>query len=349
MTQGISFLRATELAAFAGVTGASRQGMHPLLAFFPREDYGTDGIEVRVEVATTRLAQLHGWDEAVKPIGGNDLRVIKAQPGLLKAGRELTNKEESFFRAWDELVQQGQNPGEPQAAKRAKHLATITRDAMVPVEEMKHHMCQQALNGSLSAVLNGNTQTINYGLTSGTNPGTVWSNAGAKVSKDVFGWQNEFLDQADVPADTVFFNRKLFTQYLSQNTDWLSYLAANPVLAAAFAGFNSNALQFASPSAPIFMFGMTWVPVEGKYTDSNDTKQDRWPVNKLVFAAMRAPDGQIPVEWAATRNRYNPMARPAFRVFGQENPLLTVAEYSDNGIPVVRIKERIMPVNVIGT
>lgn len=349
MTQGISFLRATELAGFAGVTGASRQGMHPLLAFFPREDHGTDGIELRVEVAQTRLAKLHGWDEPVKPVQGNDLRTIKAEPGLIKAGRELTNKEESFFRAWDELIQQNQRPTEDQMAKRAKHLGTITRDAMVPVQETRHHMCQQALNGTLTAELNGHTQTIDYNLTSGTNPATVWSNTGAKISKDIYGWQDEFLDAADVPADTVFCSRKLFTTYISKNVDWLTYVAANPQLSAAFAGFDSGQLRLVSPSSPVVMFNMLWVFVEGKYTDSAGAKQDRWPVNKIVMAAMRAPDAQSPVEWAAVRNKYNPLARPAFRVFETANPLATVAEYSDNGIPVIRLKERIMPINVIGT
>ncbi len=346
MTVGISFLRATELAAFAGVTGASRQGMHPLLQFFPREDYGTDTIKIRVEVARTRLAQLHGWDEPVKPGKGNDLREIEAEPGLLKEGRELTNKEESFFRAWNQLIEQNQVPGEAQSAKRARMINTITRDSMIPVEEMKHHMCQQALAGSLQATLNGNTQTINYGLTSLSAPGTVWSNAGAKIASDIFGGQEEFLDNADVPPDTVFFNRKLFSQYLSNNTDWLSYIKENPQLAAAFAGFDSAALRFQNVASPIFMFGMLWVPVEGKYEDSTGTKQDRWPVNGLTFCAMRPPDGQVPTEWAAVRNKYTPNARPAFRVFEESNPMQTIVEYADTGIPVIRLQERVMPVTV---
>ena len=346
MTIGISFLRATELAAFAGRTGASRQGMHPLLQFFPREDYGTDSIKIRVEVARTRLAQLHGWDEPVKPGKGSDLREIEAEPGLLKEGRELTNKEESFFREWAELIEQGQMPGETQAAKRAKHVNTITRDAMVPVDEMRHHMCQQALAGSLLATLNGNTQTINYGLTSLSNAATAWTNVGATIARDIFGWQEEFLDHSDVPPDTVFFNRKLFSTYLAQNTDWLSYIKDNPQLAAAFAGFDSAALRFQNAASPIFMFGMLWVPIEGKYENSLGAKVDRWPVENLTFASMRPPDGQTPLEWAAVRNKYNPNARPAFRVFEEQNPMQTVVEYSDNGIPVIRLTERVMPVDV---
>lgn len=345
MSTGTAFLRATELAAFSGRTGHSRQGMHPLLAFFPREDYGTDEIKVRIEVAHTRLAQLHGWDEAVKPGDANDVRTITASPGLIKSGRELTNKEESFFRTWEELIEQNQVPGESQQAKRAKHIASITSDARVPVEERRHHMMTEALQGSLSAVLNGHTQTITYGLTALSVPGTVWTNTAAKISKDIFGWQEEFLDAADVPPDTVFFNRKLFTTYMSQNVDWLDYISHHPQLAAAFAGFDSSALRFQNVGSPIFMYGMLWVPIEGKYTNSAGAKVDRWPVAKLCFTSLRA-DGQNPLEWAAVRNKYNPNARPAFRVIDEANPLRTIVEYSDNGIPVIRIIERVMNADV---
>ena len=348
MTIGIDFLRAEELAG-AAQTLHTRLRNHPLLDAFPRERYGAGEIKIRVEVMEARQAKVHGWDEPVRLGEGHDLRVISVEPALIKEGREISNEEESFFRSWDELIATRQAEQSLQE-KRAKHIATITRDATLPVNERRHQLMVQCLqDGQLSIPFNGVTQTVSYGLTDLGTPTLVWSNASAKIAREIYELQDAFEDNADVPADTVFFNPKLFSTYLAQNTDWLDYLKNNPVLAAAFAGYSPSNMRFHMPKQPFVMFDMLWVPVPGKVINDAGTKVDRWDVNQLTFAALNAGDGQQVLEWSAAQNKYQPTADPMFRLFMKDDPMQAIVEYSDNGIPAVRIRERIQTFDCTST
>ena len=91
---------------------------------------------------------------------------------------------------------------------------------------------------------------------------------------------------------------------------------------------------------------MLWVPVTGSYTDRNGNTVARWPTDKLTFGAFRGEDGQQVLKWSSVRDEYCPDGRARFRTFEKQDPIQYFVEHAHNGVPIIRIRERVQTLDV---
>lgn len=341
----IPFLAAEELAGAGDVLG-EKLTMHPLDQLFPRIVHDGPSIEFRLRVMSAYAADNVGADAPANQAKSHDIRVINGEPLNWREARHLTNSEVSFFRRYDQLKKTNMLTGTHQS-RRGQILTDVAREAMMPVKEGAHRLKAEALQGSVTYRLGGVNTTTSYGLTALTKVGTAWSNAAAPIVTDVYELMDEFETNANVPPDTVIFNPRIWSQYFAGNTEFTTYVKQSPRMAEAFLGQGGGIRPMQQIArAPFTMFGMVWVPVWGSYVDRDGATQARWPLDKLTMLALNAGDGQQVLEWGSVRDEYCPEGQGRYRTRTEDNPIRYAAEYADNGIPIIRIQERVQTVDL---
>lgn len=347
MTTG--FFEKGELAGFRDVLHEKLR-LHPLDQLFPDEVHEGTGIDVDVEVHSTFAADPTDRGEPSPYASPNAFRTIRAEPVQIRNARPLSNKEVSFFRGLGELGQVSGLTGSL-ATKRARKITDLTRKVVLPVEERRHAMQAEALQGSVSLRIGGVVQAFSYGINDLTvAAGTPdWSNAAATIVQDIYKIADEFEVAGNVRADTVIFDKRMFGEYFIKNTEWKALVDKNEGMAKAFQGFfqaDGDLRAMVAPTRPFQMFDMTWIPVSGSYIDKLGATNQRWNLKKLALLALDAGDGQRVLEWASNQDEYNPAGLPAMRDWTQQDPIAHKVEYSLNGVPMIYIKERVQVVTI---
>jgi hypothetical protein len=322
----------------------SRLDLHPTDAFFPTVVHEGSYVELDVKKWKTYAADPVDFGQASPYADPHDFRTVRATPIQLRNARPMSNKEISFFRKYGMIRQTG-GVTRTQESRRGELMAEIARETMLPVEERKHIMQCEALRGSVDLNIGGQVVNTPYGLNALTVPGVPWATTGTSDPVvDIYAMKDEFLDHAEVEADTVFFDRRIFAQYFAPSAAWNETMKRNPDMTKAFTGFlgaDGDIRNFAVPRQPFVMFDMLWVPVSGSYVNKAGASVRRWPLNQLTVAALSAGDGQRILQWAATMDEYNPTGQPAMRVLSKDDPISHRTEYSLNGVPLIRVKERV--------
>lgn len=340
----IPFFEASELAGARDVLHEKLRN-HPLDALFPREVHEGSFIEVDVKVHSPYAADPTDRGAPTPFADPHDTRIVRATPVQLRNGRPLSNKEVSFFRRYGQLRQVA-GITETQERRRSRHITDITREVFLPPEERKHVMQAEALQGSVTLKIGGVSQAFSYGL----NDLTVavgspnWALAAADIVQDIYKMQGEFEDAGNVPPDTVIFNKRMFETYFIGNTEFTDYVKSSPQLSEAFSGFFGRDRELSAmvaPSAPFRLFDMNWIPLTGSYLDTDGNTTSRWPLTRLGLVALDAGDGQRVLEWAANPDEYMPNGTPEFRTWQTTDPIGYMTEYTEAGVPMIYIRERV--------
>ncbi|MFH1568525.1 MAG: major capsid protein [Gemmatimonadota bacterium] len=340
------YLKAQHLAG-AGQALMELSTAHPLLSLFEREVYDGTTIEVPISLGRVLAADPVHPDEPTPQGDEHDIEVILASPEFFRWGRALKNSEISFFRMIGEL-QKVKTLTTTQQQKLQRAVTKLARETMMPVVERIHAMEAQALQGTVTLKIGGQAQTHSYGLTSLTQPGTTWSNAGASVLSDIYDAQDEFEDNCNVRPNVAICNKRMFSNYLASNTAFNAAVNANPELAKAFAGFNPTGEIGAmkAPTQPFRWMDMLWVPVTGTFVDTDGATNNRWNPEIITLAALDTDEEKV-LEWGAVRDAYSPEGLPAFDVYESQDPKAYNARYADNGVPIVRHRRRVQTWDVV--
>lgn len=340
---GLPFFEASTLDGAAD-TLHNRLSLHPVDAFFPTKVFEGDHIELDVKKWETYAADPVDYGVPTPNADPHGFRTVRATPVQLRNGRPMSNKEISFFRKYGKL-RQSNGVTQTHEARRQELITEIARETMMPPEERKHVMQCEALRGNVSLRLGGQTVATSYGLTALPAPSIPWATVATSTPvQDVYKMKEDFLATAEVDADTVFFNRVVFSLFLSKSAEWREVIKRNPDAAKAFSGFfasDGDIRALASPNRPFEMFDMLWVPVGGSYKNRQGATALRWPTNIMTVAALNAGDGQQVLQWATTMDEYCPDGMPKMRVLKKDDPISYQTEYTVTGVPVIRIKERV--------
>jgi hypothetical protein len=332
--QGLPFFEASTLDGAAD-TLHNRLNLHPTDDFFPFRLHEGAYVELDVKKWETYAADPVDWGVATPHADPHGFRTVRATPVQLRNGRPLSNKEVSFFRNYGQ-IRQTAGVTRTQEARRQELITDIARETMMPPEERKHVMQCEALRGSVSLQLGGQTVVTSYGLNALTVPTVPWATVATSTPvQDIYDMREEFLEHAEVLPDTVFFNRGVFASYFTRSPEWREVMQQNPDMAKAFTGFlpaDGDLRRLAVPNQPFEMFDMLWVPVSGRYKDQQGNTNDRWPLEDITVAALAAGDGQRVLEWGTTMDEYCPDG---------DDPIGYMTEYTVTGVPVIRIKERV--------
>ena len=233
-------------------------------------------------------------------------------------------------------------------AERDAKMVDLAGQVFRPVREGVHRVMAEALRGSVNYKVGGVEVNDSYALTALDGVSASWATASTDIPADVYAILDDFEDNAGVPADTIFYSPKIWNSYFTGNTAFIAWLKANPELARSFIGQGGTVLPNQQTARASFqMFGVNWVPVWGSYTDRNGATQPRWPVAKMTVAALNVGDGIRTLEWGSVRDEYCPDGQPTPRTRMTDNPITHTVEYADNGVPIIRVPDRVCVVDLV--
>lgn len=340
--------KAAELAGVVDVLGSNTTAW-PLQAYFPRTVHSGSEIKFRLRDLSRNVAADNvGFDEPARRIAGKPTKEITAEPIAWRHEYALSNSEIAFFRRYNELQLQAPGMAGALVGERDAKLMDVAGQVFRPVREGVHRVMSEALRGTVNYKVGGVEMNDSYGLTALDGVSASWATASTDIPKDMYAILDAFEDAAGVPCDTIFYSPKVWTSYFTGNTAFVAWLKANPELSRAFIGQGGTVLPNQQTSrAPFQMFGVNWVPVWGSYTDRSGATQQRWPVAKLTLAALNSGDGVRVLEWGSVRDEYCPDGQPASRMRQTDNPITHTAEYADNGVPIIRVPERVAVVDLV--
>jgi hypothetical protein len=207
-----------------------------------------------------------------------------------------------------------------------------------------------ALLGTYQYEISGVTVTVTYGHPALTAPTTDWDDAGATIVADIYGWQQEFLDNSDgAPITHAFYNGRAWSSYFVGNTEFRGFINASPTLAESFGirGSRGTIVQDGEGTFVDPIFGYVWTNIAGPHVKAGSSA-DRWPVDRIVFASLNQGDESEPtLQHAMTQDLYNPDAAVNWESFEQDEPKGVYTRAADNGAAVVTIPGRVQTVDVV--
>lgn len=315
---------------------------YPLFDFWPREQYMGEKLKIFGRRKEPRVGEFTTADGPMHSIAPGAIFELEVEPLYHRPSRDLLASEMALFAAWDEIRQTAGPATDAIEAEVQKKIAEIAGDLFLDQSETMHDALAQALQGTGSYVIDGVATPVDYGLTPLTQPSVTWENASATIIKDVWQMKQEFIENAGVPADTIFYNPKDWAEYFVGNTDFLNYVKANEGLAAMFAGqapsdaWIGENLAFVDP-----IWGMLWVPIEGPHLNISGSSVDRWDHKLLTVAALRGEDGGEVLEHAMVRDQYTPRPEPEVEIWDGKDPKVTHVRRADNVAAAIKDRTRV--------
>lgn len=351
----VPYLSAEVLIAAMNVIDA-RQKMRPLFQFFQKELYDGERLEIRTERRAAGIAPAVGVDGRAIPVRRSDLVVQLVKPLAHRFIDKLTTADLTLFRDADQVQKvKGMDPLDPIISRANRRilslLSALTDDGL----ESEHRLMEQALQGEIAYRIDGADVTVNYNLTALTQVGTSWANAAAKVIEDIHAAIEEFqTNSLGHPPTHVFYNPKVYANYLAKNTQWTTYVKQVPALSRGFVGSTGGTgdqagdplVDYASGAFRDAYFGMIWVPIRGVRLDYDGASADRWPVSKLVLASL-GTDANSVLEWSMLNDEHQNGSRDwVSEVFRDNEPKATQIRAAHNGAAVIKVRERVQPLTI---
>lgn len=343
MALSIQSLRSEVLIGAQEVINA-QSNRFPLLARFPRKSYDGEELEIRVRRAEVRVGKYTGSDGAAYLVRPGQLQRIRVTPLYTRPMHRFSNADLNLFRRWDQVLMSGGAMGTEVALEAGDRLAEIVEEVSAEGREAIHDMLVGALLGEFTYEIGGVEMTVDYGhndVSAGI-IGTVWTDAAATIITDMHEILDEFkANSGGVRADTAYYSSRAWAAYFVGNTQFQTFIGADPMLARAFAGIREG-LDVVDAEGRFIdpLFGLEWIPVDGPHTLQDGTVEDRWPTQSIVLTSERQDTKKL-FEHSMVRDEYTPDAMWAWETFRSDEPKGVFARYADNGAASIMIPERV--------
>lgn len=353
-----AFIAAYELAD-------ERDTAPSVLSLFPREQHVGDKVKIAIFTEPVQRVRHTSFGGRSMPVPRGSAREIEYTPSSIKLDDKVTSEElrrfldsqavlspsvagpqvsESRARALLNTVQQVQN-----------RIATSLRAADNTERKV---LCAGALQGAYTYQVadQPNAVTVDLSLTTLTPPSVGWDNAAAVIAEDISAAVMAFKNGNSSGASPthVFYNPKNMRVNLLKNTQILAYIANNPILSAWQLGLMSGtAGDWLSLDGRVKdLWGLTWVPVDGTYTDLAGSTQDLWHEDYLTLARITGDESDsCSPRWFMS---YDPLQNPdaainievKFPEIGEAVKLIFVILF-DNGLPGFKRPDLVMNWRVV--
>lgn len=342
-----------------------RDRRRPLLRLFKRRAYPAAEIIIRKMQRRPNQIRHTTWGGKAMPVERGTIKEEGYAPSVMKLFDDITLADEQLFVAAEKA--RGRNDVGPldqavldRANARIQRIAKALRDDNA--EEMHRMECELLSTGTVNYALGEETFSVDFGLTAIANPSTSWDDIAANIKTDIDDAVGTFYDQNEEGARPthVLYNPKLVRQYFGSNTEIEEWRQAHESLVAGwFRMASGEEIWDPFGLTPDPVFGLRWIPVEGKYKDLAGTLQERWPIGRLCLLNLEgAAAGDEPnaegegtdPHWGMVLNRNNPRPETNVEVkepqVGDENKAFRVLSF-ENGLPVLTNPDQAMPWQVI--
>jgi hypothetical protein len=353
MTFAISALRRENLMAMATQLIVNQQGnRYPLERYFMREMVDGDTIRVPVRKLPHTVGEMTSADGPAHLIREGTLEYVEVTPVYSRPMKHWKSGDLSLFAMWDEVTETSGAPSETLEAKIAKKLAMGLAELLAEMRPTMHDMYAGALLGEFTYQIGPVEVTVNYNHPTLDPPAVVWTDLNnANIPVDLGTWKQQFLDQSDgQPMTHAFYNSRAWADYFLPNAKFQNVILANDELARQFGVEGSvpgvitdNEGTFKDPFA-----NLIWTAISGPHV-KNGVSEDRWPVEKIAFAAIDTDDEVDLLVHAMVQDEYNPMADRNFETFKENEPKQTYTRGADNGAAIVTVPGRVQIADVEST
>lgn len=335
-----------------------RDVQHPMLRLFQRVQFEGDEVKIRRFREKAQRVPHTTFNGRAMPVPRETMEEATVKPSVIKLFDDLDARELIAFADYEQYQSLGDTSRRQQnrLVTIDRAIARVARRFQLNSTEERHVLCCGAFLGGYTYKLADKTITVDLNLTDLEIPDTAWDNPAATIFSDIGDHITGFTENngRGIGPTHVFYNPKNFRSYWLKNTQWLASMNANPALAVWFTGQRNSttaAVSFMDMEGRITdpVFGLTWVPVEGKYKDYDGTLKERWPVNKLAYARL-GEDGCRP-QWLMA---YDPLQNPSpnYRIEvgyprDGEDVKAVKSVYFDNGVPAFEFPEMVCVVTVV--
>lgn len=352
-TFAIAVLRRENLLALVRQILVNRQSnRYPLEQYFMRELVDGDLIRVPVRKLPHTVGEMTSADGPAHIIREGTLEYVEVSPVFSRPMKGWSNSDIALFASWDEVNQSMGPPSEALEAKIAKKLAIGLAEILAEMRPTMHDMYVGALLGEYTYEIGNVEVTVEYNHPTLSPPTAVWTDTtNANIPLDLGKWKQEFLDQSDGVAMThAFYNPRAWADYFLASAKFQTYVLANPELAKQF-GIRGAVPDMVSDNEGTLtdpFANLVWVPIAGPHT-KNGVSADRWPVEKIAFAALDTDDDVDLLVHAMVQDLYTPDADRNFETFTDNEPKKTWTRGADNGAAIVSVPGRVQIADVTST
>lgn len=344
----VPYLEAEALIAAMKIID-SRDQSHPLFAYFPRRGQLSTKVKVRTIKRKPGQVRHTTWGGKAVPVNRGLINELTYEPAVIKIMDTITIEDMNLYAsAASAKAANDVGPAGQSVIQSANdRMMEVAVDLRADDAEEVHRLMVGALLGSISYRLDAMNAdlTVDYGLQGIDSPSTLWDNVGATIVEDIEVAKRTFRDSNDsgLSANVVYYNPKIYAEYLVGNTQLQALLKLHPEYAIGLAGLPNGRTIVNGEERLVNLFGLTWVPVEGTYRNLSDAVVDRWPVNKLVLA-RQGVDGCQSEFTMALSQFHTPRPEPEVEIYGGGEDVKTGRIYLfDNGIPTFRRPDMVMP------
>lgn len=260
----------------------------PLNLLFPNVGYDSKDIEIRIGSRRPSRLQHTSTDGEGRPVARGTWKVNRYKPSVMKAFDIISSDDVANFRLADELQKILSAGGNISGSNRAimdrarRRLAEIGEALQTDLSEEKHALICGALQGSIAFTLDGQSQTVSYGLTGLDAPSPVWNNASATIPKNMRTYKRVFAENSPdgVEPDAIIVPADIVENAFDGNTEWKDFAKRTPELALEFLGRQSGMAPDEVKPGP---FGLKWFLIKGQNKSVAGADTRRWPINTVTF------------------------------------------------------------------
>lgn len=321
-----------------------KQALTPAVRYFDGEAYNQSKIRQLFGTPEVYSEEEISWEieQVMRRIGtwhaapATADREADVQAGKKRA--RVSYWAESFFLTPNELALYkdfGESADLPLSLQDAirKRDRTVNRKTQLKVQKANRAVEQLAAavlsTASASVVVDGVTQTLNYGAQTQTASAT-WATASTNIIEEWAEWVADFVEAAGGLPTHLCYSHRFFPSYIAVNDDFRQYDIRHP-------GDQMNVLLSAVGLDPA---SITLVPVYDRYLNSSDSVTQMWATDKLTMLRLDSDDV---LEMATCRTLDNDMNGGLFSYpIMHTNPKQLEVVVNNNCLPIIRDPNKVM-------
>lgn len=307
----------------------------PLMSLFPRRLHMGDKVTVRTMTRRPQRVRHTSRDGKGYTVQPGTLSETTYSPAWFKPQAQVKAGDLDAFYAAEAAVGQTDDRSAALVNDADRRIMRLMEPLLADTALERKHAMAGALQGSYTYKVDDLAQTVSYGLTALTAPGTTWTNAASTILANIRAALSEFFELYGLECDTIFYGRKVADDFAT-NTQIQTLFGGSEFYARAQLEQRLNPVTGGALGLGMGVGdGITWIPVLGKSQPiGGGSTTDIWNRTKLVLAHRASMGGEWSMTYSPTYGivSESPNVEIMRPVDGADvkSPLIQVY---DNGIP----------------
>jgi hypothetical protein len=181
----------------------------PLMSLFPRRLHMGDKVTVRTMTRRPQRVRHTSRDGKGYTVQPGTLSETTYSPAWFKPQAQVKAGDLDAFYAAEAAVGQTDDRSAALVNDADRRIMRLMEPLLADTALERKHAMAGALQGSYTYKVDDLAQTVSYGLTALTAPGTTWTNAASTILANIRAALSEFFELYGLECDTIFYGRKV--------------------------------------------------------------------------------------------------------------------------------------------